>query len=84
MDNKFEIVFCQRFWILKSFDIKHSRKILFNIQNLNKNEPDLFKKLTDEIWEFRTYIRDFNTDFLVFWDKKQTIKILWWFQRMDL
>jgi phage-related protein len=71
MDNKFEIVFLsEAFEFLKSLDIKHSRKILFNIRkSQQKNEPDLFKKLTDEIWEFRTLYQGLQYRLLAFWDK---------------
>ena len=56
MDNNFEIVFLtEAFAFLKSLDIKRSNKILYNIRKAQqKNDPELFKKLTDDIWEFRT------------------------------
>ena len=71
MDNKFEIVLLsEAFEFLKSLDIKHSTKILFNIRKAQqKNDPELFKKLTGEIWEFRTLYQGLQYRMLAFWDK---------------
>ena len=71
MDNKFEIIFlAEAFEFLKSLDAKHSNKILFNIHKAKlKNDPELFKKLTGEIWEFRTLYQGLQYRILAFWDK---------------
>jgi phage-related protein len=71
MDNKFEIVLlAEAFEFLKSLDIKHSNKILFNFRkSQQKNDPELFKKLTEEIWEFRTLYQGLQYRMLAFWDK---------------
>lgn len=71
MDNKFKIVLlAEAFEFLKSLDIKHSNKILFNIRKAQqKNDPELFKKLTGEIWEFRTLYQGLQYRMLAFWDK---------------
>ena len=40
---------------IKSLDIKLQKKITYNIQKSREvNDPKILKKLTDEIWEFRT------------------------------
>ncbi|QBN20637.1 type II toxin-antitoxin system RelE/ParE family toxin [Flavobacterium nackdongense] len=58
------------FEFLKSIEIKHSKKIIYNIRNSeNKNDPELFKKLEDDIWEFRTLYQKFQYRLLAFWDK---------------
>lgn len=71
MGNKFEIVLlAEAFEFLKSLDIKNSNKILFNIRkSQQKNDPELFKKLTGEIWEFRTLYQGLQYRMLAFWDK---------------
>ena len=71
MNNKFEIIFlAEAFEFLKALDTKHSNKILFNIRKAQqKNDPELFKKLTDEIWEFRTLYQGLQYRMLAFWDK---------------
>ena len=81
MDNKFEIVLlAEAFEFLKSLDIKHSNKILFNIRkSQQKKDPELFKKLTDEIWESRTLYQGLQYRMLAFWDKtdnKNTL-VMW-------
>lgn len=56
MDKLFEIIFLdEAFEFLKGLDRKHYEKILYNIRKA-QTEPDreLFKKLSDDIWEFRT------------------------------
>lgn len=43
-----------------------------------ENDPELFKKLSDDIWEFRTLYQGLQYRFLAFWDKtsaKQTLVI---------
>ena len=34
-----------------------------------ENDPELFKKLIDDIWEFRTLYQGLQYRFLAFWDK---------------
>ena len=78
MNNKFEIIFLiEAFEFLKSLDQKHSNKILFNIRKAQqKNDPELFKKLTSEIWEFRTLYQGLQYRLLAFWDKTDNSKTL--------
>ena len=78
MDNYFEIVFLKEaFEYLKSLDIKHSNKILYNIRKAQqKHDPELFKKLTDEIWEFRTLYQGLQYRFLAFLDKTSLTETL--------
>ena len=64
---------------LQSLERKHYEKILFNIRRVQfENDPELFKKLTDEIWEFRTIYHVMQYRLLAFWDKtsaKETMVI---------
>ena len=78
MDNYFEIVFLnEAFEFLKSIDTKHSNKILYNIRKAKqKNDPELFKKLTDNIWEFRTLYQGLQYRLLAFWDKTDNANTL--------
>lgn len=71
MVNNFEIVFLKEaFEFLKSLDIKHSNKILYNIRKAQqKHNPELFKKLTNDVWEFRTLYQGLQYRLLAFWDK---------------
>ena len=77
-DKHFEIIFLKEsFEYLQSLDLKHSNKILYNIRKAqSKNDPELFKKLTDEIWEFRTLYQGLQYRLLAFWDKTKSTETL--------
>lgn len=71
MIKYFEIIFLENaFEFLSGLDKKHYEKILFNIRRAQV-EPDseIFKKLDDEIWEFRTHYQGLQYRLLAFWDK---------------
>ena len=56
---------------LLSIDEKARLKILFNIDKSKKfNDPKVFKKLDNDIWEFRTEYRKLQHRLLAFWDKR--------------
>ena len=71
MDNFFEIIFLEEaFTFLSSIDKNHYEKILYNIRKTQvRHDAALFKKLTDEIWEFRTLYQGLQYRLLAFWDK---------------
>ena len=71
MDKRFEIIFLdEAFDFLQGLERKHYEKILYNIRKAQvENDPELFKKLTDDIWEFRTMYQGFKYRLLAFWDK---------------
>jgi mRNA-degrading endonuclease RelE of RelBE toxin-antitoxin system len=74
MDKLFNVIFLdEAFEFLKSLDKKHSEKILFNIRKSQMaNDPELLKKLTEDIWEFRTRYQGMQYRLLAFWDKTET------------
>ena len=78
MHNYFKIVFLKEaFEYLQLLDVNHSNKILYNIRKAQQQQvPELFKKLTDEIWEFRTLYEGLQYRFLAFWDKTSSIETL--------
>ncbi len=56
---------------LESLDKKVRDKILFNLWKTKRaNNPELFKKLSDQIWEFRTKYQKQQFRLLAFWDKR--------------
>jgi len=71
MVKLFDVVFLEEvFTFLSELDKKHYEKILFNIRKAQtQNDPELFKKLTDDIWEFRTLYQGLQYRLLAFWDK---------------
>jgi phage-related protein len=73
MAKQFDVIFLEdAFSFLNELDRKHSEKILYNIRKAQvEHDPELFKKLTDEIWEFRTLYHGLQYRLLAFWDKSQ-------------
>ena len=71
MDKLFNIVFFdETFEFLSNLEKKHYEKIIFNIRKAQtRHDPELFKKLKDEIWEFRTLYQGLHYRLLSFWDK---------------
>jgi phage-related protein len=74
MDKLFDIIFLEEaFAFLTELDSKHYEKILYNIRKTQtEHDPELFKKLRDEIWEFRTFYQGLQYRLLAFWDKTST------------
>ncbi len=55
---------------IESLDSKTKEKILYNARKVQEvNDPELFKKLNDLIWEFRTKYNKNYYRLLAFWDK---------------
>jgi phage-related protein len=80
MEKLFEIVFLdQAFEFLRGLQPKHYQKILFNIRKVQiEQDPELFKKLSNDIWEFRTFYQGQQYRLLAFWDStsnKDTVVI---------
>jgi len=71
MDKLFEIIFLdEAFEFLKGLERKHYEKVLYNIRKAQtEHDPKLFKKLNNDIWEFRTFFQGFQYRLLAFWDK---------------
>ena len=78
MDKYFEILFLdEAFEFLSSLERKHYEKILYNIRKSQVElDSELFKKLSDDIWEFRTLYQGLQYRLLAFWDKTSTINTL--------
>jgi phage-related protein len=74
MDKLFEIVFLdETFDFLRNLEKKHYEKILYNIRKAQtRHDPELFKKLKDDIWEFRTLFQGIQYRLLAFWDKTKS------------
>ena len=64
---------------LDNLNEKIRDKIIYNITKAQySNDKELFKKLTDEIWEFRTLFNKTHYRLFAFWDKSdktQTVVI---------
>ena len=78
MDKHFEILFLdEAFEFLRGLERKHYEKILYNIRKSQVElDPELFKKLSEDIWEFRTMYQGLQYRLLAFWDKTSSTDTL--------
>jgi len=69
--EKFQVQFLEEASeFLESLDEKARDKVIYNIQKARlSNDKELFKKLKDEIWEFRTLFNRTHYRLFAFWDK---------------
>lgn len=75
---KYAIIFLE--WaeeFLESLDDKTRKKVLYNIwKSRDVTDPELFKKLDGDIWEFRTKFLTNQIRLLAFWDKTEETETL--------
>ena len=78
MKEKFQVQFSDEVRaFLRLLDEKDREKILYNIRKAQLiNDNELFKKLTDEIWEFRTLFNRTHYRIFAFWDKSGPVSTL--------
>lgn len=78
MEERFEPILLDEAKIfLKSIENNASEKILYNIRKSQIfNDPELFKKIADEIWEFRTLYNRMHYRLFSFWDTRNNRKTL--------
>jgi len=71
MIKRFEtILFGEAFEFIKKQNLKTRNKILQNIRRAEQHsDPKFFKKLSNEIWEFRILYSGIQYRLLAFWDK---------------
>ena len=78
MKQKFEVILLEEVWeFLDTLDEKSKEKIFYNIDKSKYvTDPELFKKLDDDIWEFRTLYKKTYYRLLSFWDKTDKTETL--------
>ena len=78
MENRFGVELLQGVIdFFENIEEKARDKIIFNIHKVRKtNDNKLFKKLTDEIWEFRTLYNRKQYRLFAFWDKTKNEKTI--------
>ena len=71
MTEKFQVQFLEEAVdFIDSLDEKARDKVIYNIHKARfTNDTELFKKLQDEIWEFRTLFNRTHYRLFAFWDK---------------
>lgn len=75
MIEKFKVQFLdEAYEFLENLDEKAREKIYYNIRKVQvTNDKELFKKLTSEIWEFRTLYNRTHYRLFAFWDRTDKI-----------
>mgnify|MGYP003647220659 CR=1 FL=1 len=71
MEKRFEVVFLEHaIDFMSKVDKKAKAKIYYNLDKAKLGlDPKLFKKLTDDIWEFRTKYAGLQYRLFAFWDR---------------
>lgn len=75
MTEKFKVRFLEEaFEFLENLDEKAREEVYYNIRKAQvTNDKELFKKLTNEIWEFRTLFNKTHYRLFAFWDRTDTV-----------
>ncbi|TVQ06761.1 MAG: type II toxin-antitoxin system RelE/ParE family toxin [Bacteroidetes bacterium] len=78
MQQKFDIILLEEVWeFFDALDEKVKNKIIYNIDKSRYvNDPELFKKLETDIWEFRTKYSNLQFRIFAFWDKEDNTETL--------
>ncbi len=78
MEERFNVEFLnEAVEFLEGIEKKARDKVLYNIYKARATQdPELFKKLSDDIWEFRTLFNRTHFRLFAFWDKTETIEKL--------
>ncbi len=78
MLQRFEVVYLKDANEFLSFLAPKPRQKIYRNIDLSKlrNDPALLKKLTDEIWEFRTEYEGIQYRLLAFWDRTEATQTL--------
>lgn len=78
MEKKFEVILLEEALdFIDSLDLKSRKKIYYNLDKAREsNDPKVFKKLTTEIWEFRTKYHGLQYRLFAFWDKTESSETL--------
>ena len=73
MKRRVEIIFLeQAIDFMSQLDKKARAKIYYNMKKAKLGfDPKLFKKLTDDIWEFRTKYAGLQYRLFAFWDDRK-------------
>ncbi|HBL77482.1 MAG: addiction module toxin RelE [Bacteroidetes bacterium GWF2_42_66] len=78
MKKNFEVLFMpEAIEFLEDLERAVKEKILKNIEKAQMTrDPELFKKLSGEMWEFRTKYENQNYRLLAFWSREQRALVI--------
>ncbi len=73
MNKNFDVEFLNEAQLfIENLGEKERRKIFYNIRKAQYiNDKEIFKKLNDHIWEFRTIYNSTSFRLFAFWDKSK-------------
>jgi phage-related protein len=76
--KRFEVSFLEEaVTFLDRIDEKAREKIIYNIKKAqSSNDKELFKKLNNDVWEFRTLFKKTYYRLFAFWDKTDNTETL--------
>lgn len=75
MNQKFEVELLEEVYdFLNGLNEKAREKIIYNMRKAQVvNDNELFKKLNNDVWEFRTLYNKIKYRLFAFWDKTDKI-----------
>lgn len=78
LGESFRVEFLQEVMeFLEEINLKANEKIIYNIEKVRvTKDKKLFKKLNQDIWEFRTLYKGLQYRLLAFWDKSSEVDTL--------
>ena len=78
MEGRYKVEFLEEATeFLDNLEQKAREKVLYNIWKARlTQDQELFKKLTDDIWEFRTLYNQTHYRLFAFWDKTEAVEKL--------
>ena len=78
MKAKFEVIVLEEAEeFLTGLEDTTRKKVIYNLDKARYvQDPKLFKKLTDDIWEFRTKYKNQQFRLFAFWDKRNKTETL--------
>ncbi len=78
MNQKFKVELLEEVdQFLNKLDEKAQKKIIYNLRKAQViNDNELFKKLNDNVWEFRTLHKKTKYRLFAFWDKTDKTQTL--------
>lgn len=78
MTTKFNVKFLEEASeFIDKLDEKAREKVIYNMNKARiSNDKELFKKLRDEIWEFRTLFNKTHYRLFAFWDKTENTETI--------
>lgn len=78
VNPRFKVLFLEEAYkFLSAIPAKASAKLQYNIMVAQyENDPALFKKMTDDIWEFRARFNGMAYRLFAFWDKDKKAMVV--------